>query len=185
MIAGGLQQVTIVTVSSRKTDESATAENCGGHEEYVESCNSLQQQSDLHQVRVLLPHCFNAELTTEYLLSTVAALYLQTGIENSRSAIRHWFGTGCGRNAEVWPHIWLRKRQSIVRKALQCDSGNRRGAGKWFTADFSPPDSKGKQLRAILLFLTERWFRNAPTQDFGTALTSQMALSRRQGGFYL
>jgi hypothetical protein len=60
-----------------------------------------------------------------------------------------------------------------------------RGAGKWFTADFSPPDSKGKQLRAILLFLTERWFRNAPTQDFGTALTSQMALSRRQGGFYL
>jgi hypothetical protein len=58
MIAGGLQQVTIVTVSSRKTDESATAENCGGHEEYVESCNSLQQQSDLHQVRVLLPYVF-------------------------------------------------------------------------------------------------------------------------------
>jgi hypothetical protein len=60
-----------------------------------------------------------------------------------------------------------------------------RGAGKWFTADFSTPDSKGKQLRAILHFLTERWFRNAPTQDFVTALTSQMALSRRQGGFYL
>jgi hypothetical protein len=60
-----------------------------------------------------------------------------------------------------------------------------RGAGKWFKADFSPPDSKGKQMRAILHFLTEKWFRNASTQDFLTVLTSQMALSREQGGFYL
>jgi hypothetical protein len=60
-----------------------------------------------------------------------------------------------------------------------------RGAGKWFKADFSSPDSKGKQLRAILHFLTDKWFRNTPTQDFLTALTSQMVLSRRQGGLYL
>jgi hypothetical protein len=50
---------------------------------------------------------------------------------------------------------------------------------------FRPPDSKGKQLQAILHFFTEKWFRNAPTQDFLTALMSQMALSRRQGGLYL
>jgi hypothetical protein len=49
MIAGGLQQVTIVAVPSRKTDESATAEHCGGNQ--------------------------------EYLPSTVAALYLQTGLK--------------------------------------------------------------------------------------------------------
>jgi hypothetical protein len=60
-----------------------------------------------------------------------------------------------------------------------------RGAGNWFKADFSPPGSKGKQLRVILHFLTEKWFKNAPTQDLLSTLTSQMVLSRRQGGFYL
>jgi hypothetical protein len=42
MIAGGLQQVTIVAVSSRKTDESATAEHCDGNQEYLLAALYLQ-----------------------------------------------------------------------------------------------------------------------------------------------
>jgi hypothetical protein len=63
-----------------------------------------------------------------------------------------------------------------------------KGAGKWFKADFSPPDSEGKQLRSIPHLLANKMVQKCTDSRFPSrftwALMSQMALSRGQGGFH-
>jgi hypothetical protein len=63
-----------------------------------------------------------------------------------------------------------------------------KGAGKWFKADFSPQDSKRKQLRSIPHLLAKKMVQKCTDSRFPRrftwALISQLALSRGQGGFH-